>query len=68
MPRYPRNAWITTIGSLLTDISSEMIVYLLPVFLAGVWPADGADRNHVAVEADARRALPINLDSGCKAG
>jgi MFS family permease len=36
MPKYPRNVWITTIGSLLTDISSEMIVYLLPLFLAGV--------------------------------
>jgi MFS family permease len=36
MAKYPRNVIITTLGSLLTDISSEMIVYLLPLFLAGV--------------------------------
>jgi MFS family permease len=36
MVKYPRNVIITTLGSLLTDISSEMIVYLLPLFLAGV--------------------------------
>lgn len=36
MTKFPRNVIVTTIGSLLTDISSEMIVYLLPLFLAGV--------------------------------
>jgi len=34
--RYPRNVYVTTIASLLTDIASEMVVYLLPLFLAGV--------------------------------
>lgn len=32
----PRNVWVTTIGSLLTDISSEMVLNLLPLFLANV--------------------------------
>lgn len=32
----PRNVWVTTIGSLLTDISSEMVFNLLPLFLANV--------------------------------
>ena len=34
--RYPRNVYVTAGASLLTDISSEMVVYLLPLFLAGV--------------------------------
>lgn len=34
--RYPRNVYITAISSLLTDISSEMVVYLLPLFLSSV--------------------------------
>jgi MFS family permease len=38
-PRYPRNVYVTTIGSLLTDISTEMVVYLVPLFLAGVLKA-----------------------------
>ncbi len=32
----PRNVWAVTLTSFLTDISSEMIVYLLPLFLANV--------------------------------
>jgi MFS family permease len=32
----PRNVWAVTAGSFLTDISSEMIVYLIPLFLANV--------------------------------
>jgi MFS family permease len=36
LPKYPRNVWFTTIGSFLTDVSSEMIVYLVPIFLAVV--------------------------------
>lgn len=32
----PRNVWVMTAGSFLTDISSEMIVYLIPLFLANV--------------------------------
>lgn len=38
-PRYPRNIYVTTVGSLLTDISTEMVVYLVPLFLAGVLKA-----------------------------
>ena len=32
----PRNVWEVTATSLLTDISSEMLVHLLPLFLANV--------------------------------
>jgi MFS family permease len=34
--RYPRNIYVTTLASLLTDISSEMVIYLVPLFLSGV--------------------------------
>jgi MFS family permease len=34
--KLPRNVWIVTLTSFLTDISSEMIVYLIPLFLANV--------------------------------
>lgn len=34
--RLPRNVWATTATSFLTDISSEMIFHLLPLFLANV--------------------------------
>ncbi len=34
--RLPRNVWVVTATSLLTDISSEMIVYLIPLFLSNV--------------------------------
>ena len=34
--RYPRNVYVTTLASLLTDIASEMVIYLVPLFLAGV--------------------------------
>lgn len=36
MRRLPRNVWIVTATSFLTDISSEMIVYLLPLYLANL--------------------------------
>lgn len=32
----PRNVWVTTLTSFLTDISSEMIANLIPLFLANV--------------------------------
>lgn len=32
----PRNVWVVTVTSFLTDISSEMIVHALPLFLANV--------------------------------
>ena len=34
--KLPRNVWVVTATSLLTDISSEMVVYLIPLFLANV--------------------------------
>jgi MFS family permease len=34
--KLPCNVWIVTATSFLTDISSEMIVYLIPLFLANV--------------------------------
>lgn len=34
--RLHSNVWIVTVTSLLTDISSEMIVYLVPLFLSNV--------------------------------
>ncbi len=36
MPRLPRNVWVLTLTSLLTDISSEMLINVLPLFLANV--------------------------------
>ena len=32
----PRNVWVVTITSFLTDISSEMVINLIPLFLANV--------------------------------
>ena len=32
----PRNVWVVTLTSFLTDISSEMVVNLIPLFLASV--------------------------------
>ncbi len=32
----PRNVWVVTVTSFLTDISSEMVINLLPLFLANV--------------------------------
>ena len=34
--RLPRNVWVVTVTSFLTDISSEMLVKLIPFFLANV--------------------------------
>ncbi len=34
--RLPRNVWVATATSFLTDISSEMLAYLIPLFLANV--------------------------------
>jgi MFS family permease len=36
MQRLPRNVWIVTITSFLTDVSSEMLTNLIPFFLANV--------------------------------
>lgn len=38
----PRNVWVVTITSFLTDISSEMIMNLVPLFLANVLNAGTA--------------------------
>lgn len=37
--RYSRNVYVTTAASLLTDISTEMVIYLLPLFLSNVLAA-----------------------------
>ena len=34
--KLPRNVWVTALTSFFADISSEMIVNLLPLFLANV--------------------------------
>ena len=34
--KLPRNVWVVTATSFLTDISSEMLVHLLPLFLANI--------------------------------
>ncbi|MCC6904689.1 MAG: MFS transporter, partial [Anaerolineae bacterium] len=34
--RLPRNVWVVTVTSFLTDVSSEMVINLLPLFLANV--------------------------------
>ena len=36
LQRLPRNVWVVTATSFLTDISSEMLVNLIPFFLANV--------------------------------
>ena len=36
LQQLPRNVWVVTITSFLTDISSEMIFNLVPLFLANV--------------------------------
>jgi MFS family permease len=41
-PRIPRNLLAVSLGSLFTDISSEMIVHLLPLFLTNVLGAKTA--------------------------
>jgi MFS family permease len=41
-PRIPRNLIAVSLGSFFTDISSEMIVYLLPLFLTNVLRAQTA--------------------------
>ncbi|MGD0172968.1 MAG: MFS transporter [Anaerolineales bacterium] len=41
-PRIPRNLIAVSLGSFFTDISSEMIVYLLPLFLTNVLGAQTA--------------------------
>jgi MFS family permease len=41
-PRIPRNLLAVSLGSFFTDISSEMIVYLLPLFLTNVLGAQTA--------------------------
>jgi MFS family permease len=35
-PRLPRNVWIVSVTSFLTDVSSEMIVNALPLFMKNV--------------------------------
>ncbi len=34
--RLPRNIWVLTLASFLTDVSTDMIVHLIPLFLANV--------------------------------
>lgn len=34
--KLPRNVWVVTATSFLTDVSSEMLAYLIPLFLANV--------------------------------
>ncbi|MFN3705219.1 MAG: MFS transporter [Thermoflexales bacterium] len=36
LKNFSRNLYVTSVASLLTDISTEMVVYVLPLFLAGV--------------------------------
>ena len=38
----PRNVWVVTLTSFLTDISSEMLVWLLPLYLSNVLGAPTA--------------------------
>ena len=36
MQRVPRNVWVASLTSFLTDVSSEMVLNVLPLFLANV--------------------------------
>lgn len=40
--RLPRNVWVMTATSFLTDVSTEMLVHVLPLFLANVLGASTA--------------------------
>jgi MFS family permease len=40
--KLPRNVWVVTATSFFTDISSEMIVYLIPLFLNNVFGVPAA--------------------------
>ena len=42
LSRLPRNVWVVTATSCLTDISSEMIFSLVPLFLANALKAGTA--------------------------
>ncbi len=61
--RIPRNVWAVSLTSFLTDVSSEMVVNLLPLFLANVLGAGGALIGLVEGVAEALAAL-IRVASG----
>ncbi len=55
--RLPRNVWVAGLASLFTDISSEMIVPVLPLFLTGVLAASPASVGLIEGVAEATASL-----------
>ena len=55
--RLPRNVWVAGLASLFTDISSEMIVPVLPLFLTGVLAASPASIGLIEGVAEATASL-----------
>ncbi|HEX8203585.1 MAG TPA: hypothetical protein VF590_24125, partial [Isosphaeraceae bacterium] len=53
----PRNVWVVTLTSFLTDVSSEMLASLLPLFLADVLGARTAVIGLIEGVAEATASL-----------
>ncbi len=62
-PKLPRTIWLFGLASFFTDVGSEMIIGLLPVFLVGSLHASGVVVGLVDGVADATSAL-IKLFAG----
>lgn len=62
-PRLPRNIWVMTVASFLTDVSSDMVNNLVPLFLANVLGARTATVGLVEGVAESTASL-IKLLSG----
>ena len=63
-PSLPRNVWVMTVASFLTDVSSDMVNNLVPLFLAN---ALGAVDQPVVIEvleggADGHLALAVHRE------
>lgn len=62
-PRIPRNVWVVTLTSFLTDVSSEMLSNVLPLFLANVLGARTAAIGLIEGTAETTASL-LKLASG----
>ena len=60
----PRNVWAVSITSFFMDVSSEMVLNLLPLFLAGVLGASTALIGVIEGLAEAIASI-LKLFSGC---
>lgn len=60
LQKLPRNVWVITVTSFLTNASSEMLVNLIPFFLANVLGVRFADRVGKGIRTAPRDALIAN--------